>query len=714
MTLISTPEFFHTLINIEDHEDFVSKAKEIAEEFFAGADFEADRLFNKFHYTSEALDERMDNIYGASVQNMNVPSTMDTGIINWPVVVSREGDKETTKLKSFKVGRFSDKAVKERIFQRAPFNLTDGAWIQNVLSTGPVDEVRARIFSIWIDEAGNGETDLNHCNVYDTLLKGLNIFLPPITAREFIEEDFLPSAFEQPVFELSVSLFPEDFFPEILGMTIYLEYTTTPDLTPAVRLYEGRRIDPQFWRLHVAIDNISAGHGAKAKEAIKLYLEQKDEEGGDKAVQEHWERIWRAYVTWATAGDLGRDLLERCLIIDRKQIDIGPSIFSSDDFENNDVTGLARLLLTAENPSQFIFNKLAENTQQSLKEHGGSGTLPGPVQNSLISDLNKILVDPLYDPTAFKDVKFSDQTLSLIKANPTDAVLVDLNRLIFEEVYTSEVGKRKTKLFPDYKEYFRQKMREMIKSKAPIAKELHRGVNIGGRNLATLFDTPDELMNILVAIKYVDKNHPRDSKFFEFIEFNGPMYKVFTEKEKDIILDWIESFRDDSVEPSPSPSNDFGARMAQLIQAKGAAGGATNSHHSHIQLPDSNGRTKPITEWFSNPSGLMQALITGGWVVPSNINDSMFLSLIQDDGPMAVFFDASEVEIVKDWVNHGARQPGDIGPAPLDETILLSEEEEEHVVTVSLDFLNQLLESSTLTEPNFAQRKKLIGMGSVH
>ena len=28
------------------------------------------------------------------------------------------------------------------------------------------------------------------------------------------------------------------------------------------------------------------------------------------------------YVTWATAGDLGQDLLELCMIIDHKQIDL--------------------------------------------------------------------------------------------------------------------------------------------------------------------------------------------------------------------------------------------------------------------------------------------------------------------------------------------------------------------------------------------------------
>ncbi|HEX7720870.1 MAG TPA: iron-containing redox enzyme family protein [Pyrinomonadaceae bacterium] len=709
MALISKPEFFHTLVNIEDYQDFIPKAKELAQEFFSHARFDADDSYKQFPYTAKDFDDRMDQIYQSSVDVMNNPSSLDSGEIAWPVVIGRDGDKEITKDKPFKVGRFSDRAVKERLFQRAPFNLTDGAWIQNILSTGPVDEVRARIFSIWIDEAGNGETDLNHCNVYDTLLKSLNIFLPPITTREFIDLDFLPAAFETTVFELCVSLFPEEFLPEILGMTIFLEYTTTPDLTPAVRLYEGRRIDPHFYRLHVAIDNISAGHGAKAKEAIKLFLEQKDEEGGDKAVQEHWQRIWRGYVTWATAGDLGSDLLERCLIIDRKQIDIGTSIFARDDFKDKDVTTLARKLATPGNPAEFIFNKLSESTRQAIK-NSGAGNLPDSVQAAVISDLNIVLVNPLYDSEAFKGVKFTDQTLKLIKADPKGAALVDLNRIILGEIYP-EIQKRKPQLFPDYKKYFHQRMAALIKRKAPVAKEMHKGINLAGKNLSALFDDPDELMNALITVKYVDKNHPRDSKFFEFLEFNGPMYKVFTEREKGIILDWIESLRDDVVEPAPPTSDDFGAQMAELIRLKGSSGASTNSHHGRILLPDSNGRTKPITEWFSDPQGLMQALIRGGWVVPANLNDSLFLLLIEDGGPMSVFFNAAQVELVKSWIAHGARLPGDIG-APGDDQA--SPVVSAPVTDPSETFVEQLLNSSVITEPGFAQRKKLIGMGSVH
>ena len=53
-------------------------------------------------------------------------------------------------------------------------------------------------------------------------------------------------------------MFPQEFFPELLGMTLYLEWEATPTLTPTVRMLRGRKINPHFYSLHVAIDNAYA------------------------------------------------------------------------------------------------------------------------------------------------------------------------------------------------------------------------------------------------------------------------------------------------------------------------------------------------------------------------------------------------------------------------------------------------------------------------
>jgi hypothetical protein len=51
--------------------------------------------------------------------------------------------------------------------------------------------------------------------------------------------------------------------------------------------------------MHIAIDNAVSGHGAGIIRAVKLYLRQVRNEGGDPAVQCHWRRIWDGYVAFA-------------------------------------------------------------------------------------------------------------------------------------------------------------------------------------------------------------------------------------------------------------------------------------------------------------------------------------------------------------------------------------------------------------------------------
>ena len=79
------------------------------------------------------------------------------------------------------MGRFSDRAVVERLRQLAPLNLVDGAWLQHIVTVGPADQVQANLFTIWNDEAGNGEAAQNHASLYDALLKSVNVHLPPMT-----------------------------------------------------------------------------------------------------------------------------------------------------------------------------------------------------------------------------------------------------------------------------------------------------------------------------------------------------------------------------------------------------------------------------------------------------------------------------------------------------------------------------------------------------
>jgi len=188
--------------------------------------------------------------------------------------------------------------------QMAPFNQLDGAWLRRAIPDGPVDPVGELLAQIRQDELGDGETAQNHANVYTDLLKSLSIYLPDLHTRAYAQDQrLLDEAFTQPCFLLAISQFDDDFLPEILGMTLYLEWSSI-GLIATVNRLEAFGIDPLYYKLHVGIDNAASGHGARARQAVEMYLDQIRASQGDGPMREAWERIWAGYVTFGTLGSL--------------------------------------------------------------------------------------------------------------------------------------------------------------------------------------------------------------------------------------------------------------------------------------------------------------------------------------------------------------------------------------------------------------------------
>ena len=180
----------------------------------------------------------------------------------------------------------------ERIRQFAPLNQLDGAWVRNVARAGPIDEVAALLFSVWMDEVGDGDPNQNHANVYGNLLEQVGIHLPPINTADYAYDSrFLDSAYTVPMFELAISQFTDTFYPEILGMTLQLEWEVLA-LWPTVKLLRHFGIDSHFYELHIGIDNAANGHGAKARDAVNRFLDEAYRRGGDAGIQTIWRRIW--------------------------------------------------------------------------------------------------------------------------------------------------------------------------------------------------------------------------------------------------------------------------------------------------------------------------------------------------------------------------------------------------------------------------------------
>jgi hypothetical protein len=281
---MSYREHFYRLMNDEKFPEHNSTARTIAEEILSDAERLIDFKLNydSSHpesfvpYTPETFREKLDEIYE----------------------ILREGAEQEQQY----VYKYTRDRLVASLVGNAPFNQVDGAWLRSAADAGPMTDVTALLFEIWSDEVGNGDPALHHGNLYTTLLRQLGVLLPAVNSREYAQHEALDeSTFISPVFELAISKFTKDYLPEILGMTLYLEWEVL-SLVPVIRTYDYFGIDSQFYRMHVGIDNASDGHGAKARDAVIAYLDRVLEDGGASAQHEQWRRIWTGFVAFATNG----------------------------------------------------------------------------------------------------------------------------------------------------------------------------------------------------------------------------------------------------------------------------------------------------------------------------------------------------------------------------------------------------------------------------
>ena len=513
------------------------------------------------------------------------PVPWESGDINWEAEIDRDADGEPVRRQRvFHVGRFSDRALMERFRQFAPLNLTDGAWLQNIAAAQPMDGAMGRLARIWLDEIGNGDPALNHSNVYETLLRSLNIYLPPVRSRAFIEQDFVPSAFESPVFQFSIGMFPDRFLPELLGMTLFVEWEATPTMHAIAQMMAARHIDPQYYRMHAAIDNINVGHGAMAKEAIQLYLHDKLIEGGDVCVQQHWQRIWRGYVAWATLGSGETEIIERMMLVDKKQITLRSGLLLASDIR----TPFVAALRAAGDPVSTHLRGLLGPATRSLLDDWTIDDQPGNgLLDALCADINQALRAGIYEPERFAGVRLSAASRDLLRRNPRHGIaLIDLGRSLLEDAYPHGITCRP--LYPDIKAYYADRMADLIRRKAQLALRSHRRI---GWLMQAFQGPPEGVMQALRDRGFIDIAHPGRSRLFEQTEFSGPMFRVFTDEEKAIIIDWIESLRahdpmDAAREPVIAVNSPIARpnrrRIGKTAPGAGRSLAASNGRHASV------------------------------------------------------------------------------------------------------------------------------------
>lgn len=288
-------DYFYYLMNIQEYPDFipysiglVDQQLQIAEDLIKKIGIEAPMHPEApIEYSKYAFNAKMDEIYR---------------------IVKVQADTA----KGWRTDRTKEMVI-QSMRENPVFNQTDGTWLRFIATAGPLDEITSVLSEIWADETGNGNPALHHGNIYTTILRSVGIYLPDINSKEYAyHKDIFESSYISTVFQLAVSLHSEKYFPEILGMTLFLEWEVL-SIVPKIKRNEYLGIDTQYMVLHVGIDNAIEGHGAKAKKAVELYLDEVLNKSGQEAMQREWERIWRGAIAFSIStsgyGFFGKDAL---------------------------------------------------------------------------------------------------------------------------------------------------------------------------------------------------------------------------------------------------------------------------------------------------------------------------------------------------------------------------------------------------------------------
>lgn len=207
------------------------------------------------------------------------------------------------------------------IEQIAPMILIDGCWLQNSLSLQNINpEIAEILFSIYCDELGNGCLEQNHSYIFQQLLNSLSIIVPPVYSTEFIENRrFINSAFDLPVYMLSLSNFSVEFLPELLGLNMAIELSGLgKGYMSLVDEWNYWEIDSTIANIHISIDNYASGHTYLAKKAIQLYLDDVIKRTGDAStLDRHWRRIYCGYASLRFVGGRFKVAMPMGYLIDK-------------------------------------------------------------------------------------------------------------------------------------------------------------------------------------------------------------------------------------------------------------------------------------------------------------------------------------------------------------------------------------------------------------
>ncbi|GAB3651926.1 iron-containing redox enzyme family protein [Glycomyces tarimensis] len=273
-------ELFYRLVNVEQFPNVLPLARERAEQGLT----EAEILFDHggegrytdaswFEYSPEALLERAESIY-------------------WRKLV--EPYRRLEEIPGRDEVVFGQKLT-------AFGSMVDGAWVHRIGGLGRYERrADGMLLGIYADEMGRGDVAKNHITLIRRVLESMDVHLPHLRSEQFKDQAELPDVYAFPIHQLSLALFPDSLYDEIVGYNLGIEMLGLGEM----RLHEIQKLrrwgfDTVYEEAHLTIDNFSSGHARQSVDLVNVHLDDVARHSGREEVRRRWRRVWRGYASFA-------------------------------------------------------------------------------------------------------------------------------------------------------------------------------------------------------------------------------------------------------------------------------------------------------------------------------------------------------------------------------------------------------------------------------
>ncbi|KAI1657712.1 hypothetical protein F4813DRAFT_396229 [Daldinia decipiens] len=192
----------------------------------------------------------------------------------------------------------TSESAKQWLRLSAPVRCVDGAWLSRIHHARTPERLRPSTRIAWqilSEELGDGILERNHVYIYSKLLQSVGLALGPGNSAQFIELASDPDRDERvwtaAVAQLALGFLTDNFLPEILGFNMAYEAATIETLICAYELKE-IGMDPEYFNMHITIDNADSGHTAMAVQAVMSFISALKP---SETIQS-WKRIQAGYL----------------------------------------------------------------------------------------------------------------------------------------------------------------------------------------------------------------------------------------------------------------------------------------------------------------------------------------------------------------------------------------------------------------------------------